>query len=712
MTKLFRLLSPFSLLILAFLIWIVIFKAYFLGQSAFSSDAISYYEHIHFFIKSLSFGEIPFWDPYWSGGVPNEFFLRRICPYNPLLFPVLLFFKLGVPFYLAYLLFLSFYVFLGAAGVYFLMRRLTGDISSAFLAAVLLLFSAFSTRIFDSYMLFVSVPIIWFFYFVVSFFQKPGRFHVLGVTFCLMLLMTTYIPFYFLVALLSFLVVFSLVYFSAFAVIWNRFVSFFCSHKFFVSACALTVLLVTLPGALFFLEAGKGKIEVSGRHYNTTETHGLAVQNQAEDSWAVPEEFYFSAYYSDLRRIVLAIVYVPCFAFIPLILGAGIKISRLMVFLALWSGVILLFTSPFASPLYVFLRTHIFLFKYFRNLHFFLWFVLIPIFVLFVAEQFRLFREAATRNNRLFLFFWVVIGHVALGVLLYRQPDVLPSTLLTVVFSLFFFLAYIRWESFRSPRIVAVCLFVLVLLQPLEVFYYLMRNQETSSFKSSYDSFSNRVAYHSTGVLGEAKQDWFPGDALPARQSESPLSGFYYATNHYSLMRSFVGAAAVSRFEHNKFLLFDQITSIKNSVWDWAGIERAMANNENMVWIEGEAPVLPLIFSGQPPERIDGSSNEFRIIRFGSNSVDLETNFSSPRFLVWTDAWYPAWQARLNAKAVSVFCVNGAYKGVFVPAGKSRITFFYVTLWRYVFECFLLGCFYLFFVLLVVSGCRKGFFRE
>ncbi|NCB50193.1 MAG: hypothetical protein EOM53_05945 [Alphaproteobacteria bacterium] len=269
-------------------------------------------------------------------------------------------------------------------------RRLTADISSAFLAAVLLLFSAFSTRIFDSYMLFVSVPIIWFFYFVVSFFQKSGRFHVLGVTFCLMLLMTTYIPFYFLVALLSFLVVFALVYFSALVVIWNRFVTFFCSHKFFVSACALTVLLVTLPGALFFLEAGKGKIEVSGRHYNTKETHGLAVQNQAEDSWAVPEEFYFSAYYSDLRRIVLAIVYVPCFAFIPLILGAGIRISRLMIFLALWSGVIFLFTSPFASPLYVFLRTHIFLFKYFRNLHFFLWFVLIPIFVLFVAEQFRL----------------------------------------------------------------------------------------------------------------------------------------------------------------------------------------------------------------------------------------------------------------------------------------------------------------------------------
>jgi hypothetical protein len=628
------------------------------------------------------------------------------------LFPVLLFFKLGMPFYLAYLFFLSFYVFLGAAGMYFLTRRLTGDISSAFLAAVLLLFSAFSTRIFDSYMLFVSVPIIWFFYFLVSFFLKPGRFHILGVTFCLMLLMTTYIPFYFLIAFFSFLVIFFLVYFSAIIVVWQRLTFFFCSHKLFVSACVLAVFLVTLPGALFFLEAGKGKIEVSGRHYNTAEAHGLAVQNQAEDSWAVPEEFYFSAYYSDLRRIVLAIVYVPCFAFILFVLGAGIRASRLMIFLALWAGVILLFTSPFASPFYAFLRTHIFLFKYFRNLHFFLWFILIPIFVLFVAEQFRLFCEAVGQKNRLLLLFWVVIGHTVFFVLLSRQPDVLPTTLVTVVLSLLFFLAYICWESLRSPRVISLCLLSLVVLQPLEVFYYLMRNQDNSSFRSSYDSFSNKISYHSTGVLGEAKQDWFPGDAIPARQSELPVSGFYYATNHYSLMRSFVGAAAVSRFERNKFRAFDRTTRLKNSGWDWASIERAMAGNENMVWIEGASAGLPLFFSGQSPKNFDGPSKEFRIIHFGSNFVTLETNFSSPCFLVWTDAWYPSWQARLNKKPLPVFCVNGAYKGVFVPAGESRITFFYVTPWRYAFECILLGGFYLVFVLLLASGLRKGFFRE
>src|SRR5207253_1176852 len=101
-------------------------------------------------------------------------------------------------------------------------RRLFAEPAVGFLAALLLMFSGMGFQVFVSYLLFIIVPSIWFVYFLASFFQTIGRsegdrrpaarLHLVGLTFCLMLVMSTYIPFYFLTALLTGAAAFCLVY--------------------------------------------------------------------------------------------------------------------------------------------------------------------------------------------------------------------------------------------------------------------------------------------------------------------------------------------------------------------------------------------------------------------------------------------------------------------------------------------------------------------
>ena len=63
---------------LSFLLWIVCFSSFITGDKGFTSDAISYYSHIKFFIENMAAGVYPLWDPYWHFGSPNEFFFTTI----------------------------------------------------------------------------------------------------------------------------------------------------------------------------------------------------------------------------------------------------------------------------------------------------------------------------------------------------------------------------------------------------------------------------------------------------------------------------------------------------------------------------------------------------------------------------------------------------------------------------------------------------------
>ena len=158
---------------LSFILWLICFRGFVSGHLSLQSDAIGYYQHIKFFIDNMVAGVYPFWDPGINGGVPNEFFLRRMGSFNPFfLIPVVLRWC-GLPHLVAYTTYLASYYFLGALGFYFLCRGLVRRPVAAYAGFLIFLFSSLGTRQFDSYIVLVSVPLIWFFAFMVDYFRRP-----------------------------------------------------------------------------------------------------------------------------------------------------------------------------------------------------------------------------------------------------------------------------------------------------------------------------------------------------------------------------------------------------------------------------------------------------------------------------------------------------------------------------------------------------------
>ena len=119
--------------------------------------------------------------PFLVSRGPNDFFLRRIGAFNPFYLFILFLNAMGIPYTLSYLWFLAAYYWSGMVAFYLLAMRIYHDRFIAYAGYLMLLFSALGTRLFDSYMMLVTVPLIWFFYFLVAFTQTPRKHFFLGM---------------------------------------------------------------------------------------------------------------------------------------------------------------------------------------------------------------------------------------------------------------------------------------------------------------------------------------------------------------------------------------------------------------------------------------------------------------------------------------------------------------------------------------------------
>ena len=194
----------FFLPVFSCLLWIFSFRGFIFRKLRLIADAFPYYEHTKFFVDNLARGVLPLWDPTWRCGAPNEFFLRRMGEVNPVYLLMAIADKLGVNASGSYFVFLAGYFFLGIWGFYCLALYYFRDKRAAFVAALLLMFSTFSFNLFNSFIILVFVPSVWFFFFLVSFAKAQERATFFGMIICLMLILTVYIPFYFVTLFTSF----------------------------------------------------------------------------------------------------------------------------------------------------------------------------------------------------------------------------------------------------------------------------------------------------------------------------------------------------------------------------------------------------------------------------------------------------------------------------------------------------------------------------
>jgi Bacterial membrane protein YfhO len=89
-----------------------------------------------------------------------------------------------------------------------------------------------------------------------------------------------------------------------------------------------------------------------------------------------------------------------------------------------------------------------------------------------------------------------------------------------------------------------------------------------------------------------------------------------------------------------------------------------------------EKPPPPL---GESPPGSGAAADEASITAYGADSVRLEVDTGAPGVLVLSDAYYPAWQARLDGRPTEVYVVDGALRGVAVAAGTHTVEFQYAS---------------------------------
>ncbi len=377
------------LFLASFFLWAYSLGGFFSGRLAMTYDAVSYYEHVRYYLDNISRGVYPFWDPTRDLGVPNTFFLRRFGEFNPLWLFVLVLHKIGMVYRQSYLAIVAFYYLIGMVGFFLLSQRLFQDNRLAFLSYLLMLYSPAGTRLFDSYLHLIFVPMVWFFYFLVSLKDQlslwPGikeeedipkkkslssgiRFHLLGLTFSFMIILITYIPFYFLTILAVFLMCYSGIYFPQLRHFILCFGSFLRSNKFFSFLCLGLIIFALIPGIMFYLESAKGEMVLPLRHEGSSLDNMLGVDianinRGGVTSFELSESmFSFRRKDENLPGSLIGKFYVPIFAVIILLLGLSCRLNRKILLLSGWAFIIFLISLTDACAFYEVLYNHIFLF--------------------------------------------------------------------------------------------------------------------------------------------------------------------------------------------------------------------------------------------------------------------------------------------------------------------------------------------------------------
>ncbi|MDQ6672796.1 MAG: YfhO family protein, partial [Chloroflexota bacterium] len=92
-------------------------------------------------------------------------------------------------------------------------------------------------------------------------------------------------------------------------------------------------------------------------------------------------------------------------------------------------------------------------------------------------------------------------------------------------------------------------------------------------------------------------------------------------------------------------------------------------------------PRRTAVLERPPPSLTEAPSanDQVMIVDYAAERVRLEVDTSAPGVLVLSDAYFPAWQARVDGSTAEIYLVDGALRGVAVPAGRHTVEFEYAS---------------------------------
>ncbi len=662
------------------LLWCYLFRLYLNASAPLQGDAYPYLGHIRFYVENIMRGVYPLWDPLENHGNVNEFFLRRIGEYNPFFLIIVLLNKSGIPFLIAYRLFLVSYFFLGVAGFYLLSQKIFFDHLTSFSAALLFLFSSVGASIFETYLLLEIVPFIWFFYFFVSFVQAPNKVFLLGSIFSLMLINITYIPFYFYTILSVFLICFSIVYASQMATIYQRIQDFISHYKIFTRVCTVLLAVSFIPGILWYQQTSQGEVLTMERHAQSQDTNSATVSVDKVNEGGIIPNFIFNRQFVNPDKIGLHDIYIPLFAFLMLFAGAWGRLNRRLIVFFIFGYTIFLIGLADASYIHRFLYRYVLFFKYFRNVQFFIQFAILPVLILFVVEQMRIFIEDCKQSliNRKWMTVWVTTIHAAAaGFFLFNNAGYI--TYMVIILNLGWMLGCI-W-SIGNSRVWILLLWGAIVLQPFDVYSHIAVNNPPS-YQWGYDKryVFNLPTVQEAGKLMDMKKI-SKGDI---HQKDLP----YFGTRWLYEAIDSVDSTILGNHLNTPFVLYDRVEQVTDKV-NHARLQNSLAHFENLAFVYSDTmrgaggPV-------DPKARIITSvDKDFKILKFDANDVIVKIAVTHPSFLVRAQNYHSQWKVFIDGKPAPLLRTNICSQGLWVPAGEHVIHWHFGTPLRYFWVYFL-----------------------
>jgi len=681
----------FFFLAIPFVLWVYCFLNFFTGHLSFQADAISYADHIGFYTDNLSKGVFPLWDPTWYNGAPNDFFLRRIGDVNPLLFLIVSLKWIGVSSATAYIIFLGVYYFLAGWAFYLIARFLLADRFYAFMAYILFLFSSWGSEIFYNYIIIIFVPIIWFFYFLLSFSREPKKSSFLGMCLCVGLVVTTYIPFFFAIIVTIFTFLFGLFYGREFIAFLKHGLGFLGKNRIFAALCIIFLLASCVPALMFYKESKSGEFVLPNRHSGADTSSAVAVGLENVSSGDIISHGYFDRIFDDHAHIDMGDIYIPYIFFLILLAAAVGRVNKLIFFLLFNILALSLITITSAAGVHRFLYEHIIFFKFIRNIYYFFWLAMLPMVILLSMTAFKSLLTAIDNSSKKTVWLiYIMACHLIFAVFLFRHQGVLMGAWAAIFISLIYFLIYFICEKKSSYAAGFFLLLLAVFIQSVQV----------------YHSLDNK--------LFQAERDAVHAQQMGQNPKKERLS-LYYVSSWFAILVNYIDPKVLDDYRQHQFILYDNVAPYGDNPEFLKALQASMASNINIAFLPRSESAPQDWKSDQEAasqaELDPVSAGELSIVRRDANTWVLKAHLPNSRFLVINDNYNSGWHAFINGHPCRLFRANVSFKGLWVPSGESSIVLRFASPQRYLLHFALTAFFagiFLYLLMLLRKEKRLG----
>ncbi|HOD11799.1 MAG TPA: hypothetical protein PKO44_01710 [Candidatus Omnitrophota bacterium] len=683
--------------ILPFGLWLILFYPIVLGRITIVGDTCSFYATVKFFTDNLAQGVFALWTPFLFWGFPTLAEFQYFGPFNPMWLLILIFQKIGISFYFAFLWTYLGYFFIGQIGFYYLAKAILKDNLVAYIAFLVSLFSFTSMIIFNSpNSVFIGVPMAWFFYFLVRFWQSFEKRFFVGLVFTMMIIVGCYLPFYWWTVF--FLVCFLYCVFYREKLASNaRAIRLFLKHRWrLVIVCCLALGLAAAVSLKGYSIMRAGDVLALDRKIAGDDVYqgGINVAYEKIAALCVTAQTTFRQMFFRLDDLSVCFGprYLSIFVFCVLALGSWVCITRKSFILFLLTTVLFFVALGDQTPL---CKSFFYYFPFFKMIHGVGSFygIIGPLLILFMAMQLKFILKQKMDMPRYRGLAVVFFVHLGIWLLLRRQPMIATTHVAILLSALFFSLVVLGKLSYKP--IWFLLLIAGVVVQPVEVFWKL--HEALEHMDVNKDRIIQNCSYPSTSPMfsftrPELVEDFDVYDAHRAYIQMKDASGFpltaagYPPKWSYDLKKHFP-LHTVSQYTKYKFHLYDHIRFVSDDSFYFQQASK-FPSLTNLAFISAESNnseegLRKLSLSSDTSLKRDltaaitGPSEQFDILSFSVNTIKIRTHFLQHKFLVYTDSFQPGWRASVNGKAVALYRANLAFKGIFLPAGENVVIFDY-----------------------------------